>query len=136
MGTYFKSADELYDICGKLFGKLLSDANIGTLILKLQKSFKFIFTDYNFEINILIDGNNWKIIRGPCDEQTEIHLWLSSDSAHRLWSGKITPLSAIMSREIRAKGPIRALTEIDTIFSSSQQIYHAILKAQGRNDGE
>ena len=134
MGRFFKSANEVYDVYEKFFKRLFNDPHLGKKIITLGKTFNLKFTDYNTEITIIIDGENYKFVRGASEKIAEIVLWLNSDSAHRLCSGKTTPLSAIMSREIRAKGPIRALTDIDTIFSAAKTIYRTVLEEMGRTD--
>ena len=132
MGNYFKSADELYSIYELLFERLMKDPKLSAKMLTLGKYFTIKFTDLEAEITLCIDGNDWKFIRGAADVKADIVLWMNSNSAHRLWTGKITPLSAIMSREIRAKGPIRSLTDIDTLFTASKGLYQTILGEKGR----
>ena len=134
MGNYFKSANEIYDIYETLFERLMSDPALSKKLLALGKCVNIKFTDYEAEITLDIEGEKWKFIKGPPENPVEIVLWLNSTSAHRLWTGKITPLSAIMSREIRVKGPIRALTDIDTLFSASKEIYKQILTEKGRSN--
>lgn len=134
MGKLFKSASGLCDIYQTLFKRLLIDPKLGERILNLKKNLKFTFTDPKVEITVEIKDQNWKVICGPCDVKAEIKFWMTGDAAHRLWSGKVTPMSAIMSRKIRAIGPIQALTEIASIFTSSYPIYREILKEKGRED--
>ncbi len=132
MGSYFKSAEELYDIYEMLFNRIMNDPKLSAKMLALGKCLTIKFTDFDAEITLFIDGENWKFIKGPADNSADIVLWMNSNSAHRLWTGKITPLSAIMSREIRAKGPIRSLTDIDTLFTASKGLYQTILGEKGR----
>ena len=134
MAKFFQSANELCDIYQALFKKLLRDSSVGKTVVDLKMNLRFIFTDPKAEINIQVDENKWHVLSGETDQKAEITFWMSSDSAHRLWLGQVTPLSAIMSREIRATGPIRALNEIAAVFGSSRQTYFEILQKHGRAD--
>jgi len=134
MGKTFASAEELCDILGTVFRRSLQETELGTKLLSVSKSLRFIFRDPVAEITVRVDGTHWDVVVGPCDTPADITFWMSGDSAHRLWLGKVTPLAAIMAREIRAAGPIRALAEIEAVFSLSRAIYRQVLEERGRQD--
>ena len=134
MAKCFHSANELSGVFETLFKTILSNSRFGEKVKDLGKNLKFNFNDPNTEITIALDKGKWSVKSGPGNVKADIEFWLSGDSAHRLWSGKVTPISAIMSREIRAKGPIRAMNEIASLFASSQDIYRKTLKKFGRED--
>jgi alkyl sulfatase BDS1-like metallo-beta-lactamase superfamily hydrolase len=134
MGKFFKSGEELCEIHQKLFERLLESSEVSAKILALNKNLKFIFKDPNAEITVLLRDNRVQVVCGPCDEESDVKFWLSAESAHRLWLGKVTPTSAIMAREVRASGPISALTDLESIFSKSHDVYRQILKEEGRDD--
>ncbi|MDZ7338827.1 MAG: SCP2 sterol-binding domain-containing protein [candidate division KSB1 bacterium] len=134
MGKAFASPEELCDILGTVFRRSLQETELGKKLLKLNKSLRFVFHEPNAEITVRVDGAHWDVICGPCETRAEIQFWMSGDAAHRLWLGKVKPLAAIMARQIRAAGPIRAMAEIEALFALSTSIYKQVLKERGRED--
>ncbi len=134
MGKAFASQEELYDILATVFRRSLQETELGPKLLNLNKSLRFVFHEPKAEITVKVDGAHWHVVCGPCDTPAEIQFWMSGDAAHRLWSGKVKPLAAIMARQIRAAGPVRAMGEIEALFTLSTAIYKQVLREKGRDD--
>ncbi|MCR4439043.1 MAG: SCP2 sterol-binding domain-containing protein [bacterium] len=134
MGKTFSSAEELCDILGTVFRRSLQETELGRKLVGLNKSLRFFFRDPEAQITVQVDGAHWEVVCGPCDAPADIKFWMTGDAAHRLWSEKVKPLAAIMARQIRAAGPVRALGEIEAVFSLSSDIYKQVLREKGRQD--
>lgn len=134
MGRYFKIADEFYKIYVPYFEQLLDDSKVGDKIKKLDLKLQFYVTDLKAQMLLDYDNTDEKIICGQTDHEGDIKIWLKSDAAHRLWAGKLALMPAIMSREIKALGPVDKLKELAHILTPANEIYKKHLTNMGYQD--
>lgn len=130
MGKYFKISDEFYKVFVPYFEKLLKAPEVGGKIKEKELTIQFFITDLKAEL--LLDCCNIKgeVSCGKTLKEGDIKIWLKSDSIHHLWSGRLTLMSAIMSREIKVLGPVDKLKELSHIFKPAAEIYAAHIKEQ------
>lgn len=101
---------------------------------EMGTSVKFFLSDPNAEITIDSKVPGGRIVCGSSDLETEIKIYLKSDTAQRLWSGKLSVLSAILSGELTVKGPVEKLQGLLSTFKPALQIYRGVLAEVGRDD--
>lgn len=127
MGQYYKSAKEFTDIFTSLFKKILQDPDMSGTLKSLNKVFAFKFTDPDVSITINPSKTEDSITIGGSGQEGEIKMWMTTDAAHKLLLGKLNPMAAIMSRQIRVTGPFQAMSNVVKVFSATSQIYREVL---------
>jgi len=134
MSKYFKIADEFYKIYVPYFNQLVEHPEVGGKIQENELKLQFFITDLKARIMLDCCNVNSKVICGYNDLEADIKMWLKSDSAHRLWLGKLTFNPAIMSREIKVLGPVDKLKGLSGIFKPAADIYKKHLLKMGYKD--
>jgi putative sterol carrier protein len=128
MGKYFKISDEFYKVYVPYFEKLLKNPDVGGKISEKQLTVQFFITDLKAQLLLDCCDPKGQVVCGETEKEGDIKIWLKSDSAHRLWSGKLALMPAIMSREIRVMGPADKLKELSHIFKPASEIYQTHIK--------
>ncbi|MDZ7260584.1 MAG: SCP2 sterol-binding domain-containing protein [candidate division KSB1 bacterium] len=132
MGRYFKTSDEFYKIYLPFFRRLLESPEVGAKLKDSKLSIRFSLSDPEVEITIDYRSSpEGKVICGQSELEGDIKVSTKCDSAHRLWLGKLPLMSAIMSREVTARGPMDKLKEFSTLFKPASEIYQNLLKDMG-----
>lgn len=132
MNFIFNSAEDLCDIFTALFQKMSKNPTLAEKIAEINQVIRFNFTNPKAEITVDATQQPPQIICGAAEKAADLQLWMAGDIAHQLWMGKITPISAIMSRQIRAVGKMQSIREIGAFFNSVTQIYQDLLLEKGR----
>lgn len=131
MSLIFNSAEELCQIFTELFQKICMDSTLGAKIKAINQVIRFHFTHPKVEITVDATQKPAQVICGAVELAADLQFWMTGDIAHELWMGKISPMSAIMSRRIRAVGKMQSMRDIGAIFSLVTQIYQDIMVENG-----
>lgn len=134
MGKFYKTTEEFQKIFTELAEKLLIETKENSRLKTYSKVLAFNFTDHDIKFTIDLTNSEKNIIIGETDKDAEIKIWMSTDSAHRMLLGKLNPISAVMSREIRVSGPFQALPNVVKLFSAANRIYRDVLTENGLED--
>jgi putative sterol carrier protein len=131
MGRYFNVSDEFYKIYVPYFQELATNPEVGGKIKESELKIQFYITDLKAQIFLDCCNLEGPVICGKTEKEGDIKIWLKSDSAHRLWSGKVSLMPAIMAREIKVLGPVDQLKNLTGIFKPASEIYKAHLTKMG-----
>lgn len=127
MNFIFNSAEDLCDLFTELFRKIGQNSTLAAKMAEINQVIRFHFTNPKVEITVDATQQPLLVICGAAEKAPDLQLWLAGDIAHQLWLGKISPMSAIMSRQIRAVGKMQSMREIGAVFSSVTKIYQDLL---------
>ena len=70
---------------------------------------------------------------GP-DDDGEIHMFMSSDDAHKFWQGKLNPTIALAKKQIKVQGPLSKLMKLLPAMQPAFGRYRTFLEEHGHQD--
>jgi hypothetical protein len=130
----FRDADQVYELLGGLFDRLMKDENIAQKGAESGLIIHFVYTDPDSEIWLDAhekDPGKIKVVCGPAGIEPEVEMSMKADIAHRFWLGNVNLMVALTRRQIVAKGPIPKIMKLLPIIKPAYAMYHDLLKEKG-----
>jgi hypothetical protein len=133
--AYFKDAQEVYDVIGKLFEDLAEDDELAPKFRKANTIVRYEYRDPESTITVrLQEGQPGDVDCGESDMEPEVTMSMEADTAHRFWLGKVNVTVALARGQIKAKGPVAKILKLVPLTKPVFPRYKAQLQAQGRSD--
>ena len=133
--AYFKDAQEVYDVIGKLFADLAEDEELAPKFRKANTIVRYDYRDPESTITVrLQEGQPGDVDCGPSDMEPEVTMSMEADTAHRFWLGKVNVTVALARGQIKARGPVAKILKLVPLTKPIFPRYKAQLEAQGRSD--
>jgi len=133
--AYFKDAQEVYDVLGKLFQDLAEDEELAP---KFRKANTIVQYDYREPESIITvrlqEGEEGQVDFGETEMEPEVVMSMEADTAHLFWLGKVNVTVALARGQIKAKGPVAKILKLVPLTKPVFPRYKAQLEASGRED--
>ena len=133
--TYFKDAQEVYDVIGKLFADLADDEELAPKFRKANTIVQYQYRDPEATITLrLKEDEPGDVDLGETDMEPEVVMSMEADTAHRFWLGKVNVTVALARGQIKAEGPVAKILALVPLAKPAFPRYKAQLEEQGRAD--
>ena len=133
--AYFKDAQEVYDIIGKLFVDIASDEELAPKFRKANTIVQYAYREPESTITVrLQEGQRSDVDFGETEMEPEVTMTMEADTAHRFWLGQVNVTVALARGQIKAKGPVAKILKLVPLTKPIFPRYKAQLEAQGRED--
>ena len=132
---YFKDAQEVYDILGRLFVDIATDEDVAPKFRKANTIVRYQYRDPESAITVrLQEGQPGDVDFGESEMEPEVTMSMEADTAHRFWLGKVNVTVGLARGQITAKGPVAKILKLVPLAKPIFPRYVAQLEAQGRPD--
>jgi hypothetical protein len=133
--AYFKDAQEVYDVIGKLFVDIAADDELAPKFRKANTIVQYAYREPESTITVrLQDGQPGDVDFGETEMEPEVTMSMEADTAHRFWLGQVNVTVALARGQIKAKGPVAKILKLVPLTKPIFPRYKAQLEAQGRTD--
>jgi putative sterol carrier protein len=133
--AYFKDAQEVYDVIGKLFADLAGDEELAPKFRQANTIVQYDYREPESVITVrLQEDQPGDVDFGETDMEPEVVMSMEADTAHRFWLGKVNVTVALARGQIKAKGPVAKILKLVPLTKPVFPRYKAQLEAQGRED--
>ena len=133
--AYFKDAQEVYDIIGRLFVDIASDEELAAKFRKANTIVQYVYREPESTITVrLQEGQPADVDFGETALEPEVTMSMEADTAHRFWLGQVNVTVALARGEIKARGPVAKILKLAPLTKPIFPRYVAQLEAQGRRD--
>ena len=133
--AYFKDAQEVYDVIGKLFVDIASDDELAPKFRKANTIVQYAYREPTSTITVrLQEGQPGDVDFGESEMEPEVTMAMAADTAHRFWLGQVNITVALARGQIKAKGPVAKILKLVPLTKPVFPRYQAELEAQGRDD--
>jgi putative sterol carrier protein len=133
--AYFKDAQEVYDVIGKLFVDIANDNELAPKFRKANTIVQYDYRDPNSTITVrLQEGQPGDVDFGETEMEPEVTMSMEADTAHRFWLGEVNVTVALARGQIKARGPVAKILKLVPLTKPIFPRYKAQLEAQGRAD--
>jgi putative sterol carrier protein len=123
----FDSAAQAERVFTSLFNILLEDDRFVSRVRQSNLSLQLIHTDP--DVNLYVDAESG--VRTGQQLPASIRIKMSSDTAHRLWMGKLMMPVALATGKVRVKGSVARVMEFVPLLQPAFDRYPAIAAAEG-----
>jgi putative sterol carrier protein len=133
--AYFKDAQEVYDVIGKLFVDIAADEELAPKFRKANTIVQYAYREPESTITVrLQEGQPGDVDFGETEMEPEVTMAMEADTAHRFWLGQVNVTVALARGQIKAKGPVAKILKLVPLTKPIFPRYKAQLEAQGRQD--
>jgi putative sterol carrier protein len=133
--AYFKDAQEVYDVIGKLFQDLAEDEELAPRFRKANTIVQYAYRDPESVITVrLQEGQPGDVDFGETEMEPELVMSMEADTAHRFWLGEVNVTVALARGQIKAKGPVAKILKLVPLTKPVFPRYKQQLEDQGRSD--
>jgi putative sterol carrier protein len=133
--AYFKDAQEVYDVIGKLFADLADDEELAPKFRQANTIVQYDYREPESVITVrLQEDQPGDVHFGETEMEPEVVMSMEADTAHRFWLGKVNVTVALARGQIKAKGPVAKILKLVPLTKPVFPRYKAQLEAQGRED--
>jgi putative sterol carrier protein len=133
--AYFKDAQEVYEVIGKLFADLAHDEELAPKFRQANTIVQYDYTNPDSVITVrLQEDQPGDVDFGETEMEPEVVMSMEADTAHRFWLGKVNVTVALARGQIKAKGPVAKILKLVPLTKPVFPRYKAQLEAQGRED--
>ena len=133
--VYFKDAQEVYDILGRLFVDIATDEDVAPKFRKANTIVRYQYRDPESAITVrLQEGQPGDVDFGESEMEPEVTMSMEADTAHRFWLGKVNVTVALARGQIKAKGPVAKILRLVPIVKPVFPHYQQMLRDAGRDD--
>ncbi len=119
----FESAEKLYHCLGGFFELMSNQPQTQGLLQTTELTVTFDFTDPEASITLAARSGEQSVHYGDYGESPDVQLSMSGDMAHRFWMGEVNVMSAILTRQIVAEGPLDKIMELKPLIKAAMEIY-------------
>ena len=135
---YFKSAEELYEVFGKLFDRVKMDPKVGRAIANINMVFQYRYTDPESWVTINARDKPAEgylsAIMGETTLKPDVTMEMDADFAHEFYLGKGNVMVAMTRGRIKSRGKMTKLLKLLPVVKPIYPMYREILEEMGRRD--
>jgi hypothetical protein len=133
--AYFKDAQEVYDVIGKLFVDIASDDELAPKFRRANTIVQYAYREPESTITVrLQEGEPGDVDFGETEMEPEVTMAMAADTAHLFWLGQVNVTVALARGQIKAKGPVAKILKLVPLTKPIFPRYKAQLEAEGRDD--
>jgi hypothetical protein len=133
--AYFKDAQEVYDVIGKLFQDLAADDELAAKFRKANTIVAYEYREPDSRITVrLQEGEPGDVDFGESAMEPEVTMSMEADTGHLFWLGKVNVTVALARGQIKASGPVAKILKLVPLTKPVFPRYKAQLEAMGRED--
>lgn len=133
--AYFKDADEVYAVLGKLFQEIVADEELGPKFRRANTIVRYEYSEPESAITVrLQEGEPAEVDFGATEMEPEVTMTMEADTAHRFWLGHVNVTVALTRGQIKARGPVAKILKLVPLAKPVFPRYAAQLEAQGRSE--
>jgi putative sterol carrier protein len=133
--AYFKDAQEVYEVIGKLFTDLAEDEELAPKFRKANTILQYDYREPESKITLrLQEDQPGDVDFGETEMEPEVVMSMEADTAHRFWLGRVNVTVALARGQIKASGPVAKILKLVPLTKPVFPRYKAQLEAQGRED--
>ena len=133
--AYFKDAQEVYEVIGKLFADLAHDEELAPKFRQANTIVQYDYTNPASVITVrLQEDQPGDVDFGETEMEPEVVMSMEADTAHRFWLGRVNVTVALARGQIKAQGPVAKILKLVPLTKPVFPRYKAQLEAQGRED--
>ncbi len=127
----FQSTEELYRVMEDLWMWIKNNPTISDQLLKSKLVVRFNYR--NPDGSLTVDGSNGRelvITAGDCLKKPDVQMDMQSDFAHQFWLGKVNVPTALLSGQLRSKGPVNKALALLPAVRPAWQVYPQIAETR------
>ncbi|HOO56043.1 MAG TPA: SCP2 sterol-binding domain-containing protein [bacterium] len=128
----FNDTEHLYSILMPYFQELKDNPKIWPKIRASGLVIQFRYRSPEGVITIDCPGE--EIIRGEEGVKPVLTMSMTAKTSHKFWLGKLNLATALLTREIVAKGQVAAALKLIPALKDAFPAYHDFLKRNGMGD--
>ena len=133
--AYFRDADEVYAVLGKLFQDIVADEELGPKFRRANTIVRYEYSEPESAITVrLQEGEPGAVDFGATEMEPEVTMTMEADTAHRFWLGHVNVTVALTRGQIKARGPVAKILKLVPLAKPVFPRYAAQLEAQGRSE--
>jgi hypothetical protein len=133
--AYFKDAQEVYDVIGKLFVNLADDPELGPKFRKANTILQYDYREPESKITLRLEEDGPADVDfGETEMKPDVVMSMEADTAHLFWLGKVNVTTALARGQIKASGPVAKILKLVPLTKPVYPRYKAQLEADGRKD--
>jgi putative sterol carrier protein len=131
----FQSSEEVYDVLGTFLDEITKAPDLKAKFVNANTSFLVTQTDPESRILVDCTVDPPRVINDPGpDDDGEIHMFMSSDDAHKFWQGKLNATIALAKKQIKVQGPLSKLMKLLPAMQPAFGRYRTFLEERGHAD--
>jgi len=122
-----KDPKVIEEIFQQLFDKLFTDESMKQNLQGINKVVMIKYDSPEVVMFLNFGDGQGKVLFGPEGSQTP-HATLEMDweTAHKLWSGTLNLIPALMTERVRVAGEVEQLVQLKSMYGKSIEIYKEI----------
>jgi hypothetical protein len=129
---YFKDADDVYGVLGKLFQDLAEDDELSAQFHSANTIVRYEYSNPEAVITLrLQSGQPGDVDFGESEMEPEVTMSMDADTAHMFWLGKVNVSVAMARGQIKASGPVAKILRLVPLTKPVFPRYKAQLEQQG-----
>ena len=136
--AYFKSAEEVYEIFGKLLDRVRMDAKVGRAIAGIHMVFQYHYSDPESWVTINArdkpEEGFFSAVMDETDLKPDVYMEMDADFAHEFYLGKGNVMVAMARGRIKSRGKMTKLLKLLPVVKPIFPIYREVLEEMGRKD--
>jgi putative sterol carrier protein len=133
--AYFKDADEVYDVIGRLFREISEDDEVAEKFRKANTIVQYDYREPESKITVrLQEGKSGDVDFGETEMEPDVVMSMEADTAHLFWLGKVNVTTALARGQIKASGPVAKILKLVPLTKPIFPRYKAQLERMGRDD--
>jgi len=136
--AYFKGAQELYEIFGRLFDRVKADPGVGRAIANINMVFQYHYSDPESWVTINARDKPAEgylsYVLGQTDLKPDVYMEMDADFAHEFFLGKGNVMIAMARGRIKSRGKMTKLLRLLPVVKPIFAIYRGVLEEMGRKD--
>ena len=133
---FWKDENQPIEAFLKMFDKCMADPDLSKSLKKVNQLILFDYTQDGENCAFWVDARGGEVTsgQGRPDEEPDLTMSLSADDAHRSWSNKLNPVTAITRKKIKVKGSATGLLRLAPKLKKVAGYYNEVLDEMGLED--
>jgi putative sterol carrier protein len=130
---FWKDENQPIEAFLKMFDKCMADPDLAGSLKKVNQLILFDYTQDGDNCAFWVDARGGKLAsgQGRPDGEPDLVMSLSADDAHRSWSNKLNPVTAITRKKIKVKGSAAGLLRLTPKLKKVAAYYNEVLDEMG-----
>lgn len=123
----FKDTEQMYEILGNLWQRLLDDPVNGSKFKEAGLKIKYILSEPSGVLWVTPEG----VFTGEQDMKPDVEMTLSGDTAHKFWLKEVSLPAALAKKLITAKGSMTKVMKLLPLLKPLHEAYPAVCDQYG-----
>jgi putative sterol carrier protein len=110
--AFFKDSDEVYQYIGGVFRAAAEHPEAGPKLAASNVTMQVYYTDPETSLTIRMKEPKVEVIDGGDDQDADVKLWMSADTADKFWRGEYNLAIGLAKGKVKAKGPASKILKL------------------------